>query len=308
MASSQESLGLESRTPHSDQEGDTTSASALDEKQTKPMGNDANAAADKCDESSLAALSAASGTTDSETRGVDTMSFLAAVAEAAAPASCETSVSGKTVPSNVSAEDFTINETEDVDDDSGRPRKRRNVDANVRSGSNGSDTQYPCGKCGKACTDDQDGICCEHKCNRWFHRDCAGLTPLAYQALVMTDDALWACDDCLPQDQTLARTGSPASDTSMLSPPPVASGPTRAGGSAPSGGNAGPATASVAAQAALRTDGAVAVNDTRQAKEAESTPSAGVTAAVETPPTAATPQASATVVADAALLASLGAT
>lgn len=37
---------------------------------------------------------------------------------------------------------------------------------------------YPCGECDKPVIDDQEGILCEVSCNRWFHRQCTGLTQL----------------------------------------------------------------------------------------------------------------------------------
>lgn len=35
---------------------------------------------------------------------------------------------------------------------------------------------YPCGECDKPVVDEQEGILCEVSCNRWFHRQCTGLT------------------------------------------------------------------------------------------------------------------------------------
>ncbi|KAE8281943.1 Cingulin [Larimichthys crocea] len=47
---------------------------------------------------------------------------------------------------------------------------------------------FPCGLCLAEVHDDQDAILCEASCQRWFHRDCTGLTePAQYRAAVRTD-------------------------------------------------------------------------------------------------------------------------
>lgn len=56
---------------------------------------------------------------------------------------------------------------------------------------------FPCGFCMAEVHDDQDAILCEASCQRWFHRDCTGLTEPAYGLLTRESAAVWACDFCL---------------------------------------------------------------------------------------------------------------
>lgn len=56
---------------------------------------------------------------------------------------------------------------------------------------------FPCGFCLAEVHDDQDAILCEASCQRWFHRDCTGLTEPAYGLLTRESSAVWACDFCL---------------------------------------------------------------------------------------------------------------
>ncbi|XP_013907086.1 PREDICTED: pygopus homolog 2 [Thamnophis sirtalis] len=56
---------------------------------------------------------------------------------------------------------------------------------------------YPCGACRSEVNDDQDAILCEASCQKWFHRECTGMTENAYGLLTTEASAVWACDFCL---------------------------------------------------------------------------------------------------------------
>ncbi|XP_063295106.1 pygopus homolog 2 isoform X1 [Pelobates fuscus] len=56
---------------------------------------------------------------------------------------------------------------------------------------------YPCGACRNEVNDDQDAILCEASCQKWFHRECTGMTESAYSLLTRESSAVWACDYCL---------------------------------------------------------------------------------------------------------------
>lgn len=56
---------------------------------------------------------------------------------------------------------------------------------------------YPCGACQNEVSDDQDAILCETSCQKWFHRECTGMTENAYSLLTSEASAVWACDYCL---------------------------------------------------------------------------------------------------------------
>ncbi|XP_030044173.1 pygopus homolog 2 [Microcaecilia unicolor] len=56
---------------------------------------------------------------------------------------------------------------------------------------------YPCGACRNEVSDDQDAILCEASCQKWFHRECTGMTESAYGLLTTEASAVWACDYCL---------------------------------------------------------------------------------------------------------------
>uniref|UniRef100_A0A8B9CRU3 Pygopus family PHD finger 2 n=1 Tax=Anser brachyrhynchus TaxID=132585 RepID=A0A8B9CRU3_9AVES len=56
---------------------------------------------------------------------------------------------------------------------------------------------YPCGACRNEVNDDQDAILCEASCQKWFHRECTGMTENAYGLLTTEASAVWACDFCL---------------------------------------------------------------------------------------------------------------
>ncbi|NXL66968.1 PYGO2 protein, partial [Chordeiles acutipennis] len=56
---------------------------------------------------------------------------------------------------------------------------------------------YPCGACRNEVNDDQDAILCEASCQKWFHRECTGMTENAYGLLTTEAAAVWACDFCL---------------------------------------------------------------------------------------------------------------
>lgn len=60
-----------------------------------------------------------------------------------------------------------------------------------------TDPVYPCGFCLNEVNDDQDAILCEASCQKWFHRECTGMTETAYGLLTTETAAVWACDFCL---------------------------------------------------------------------------------------------------------------
>lgn len=45
--------------------------------------------------------------------------------------------------------------------------------------------------------DDHEAVYCESGCERWYHRDCTGMTAHAYTLLTAEDTAEWACDVCV---------------------------------------------------------------------------------------------------------------
>uniref|UniRef100_H9GMN5 Pygopus family PHD finger 2 n=1 Tax=Anolis carolinensis TaxID=28377 RepID=H9GMN5_ANOCA len=55
----------------------------------------------------------------------------------------------------------------------------------------------PAGPCRSEVNDDQDAILCEASCQKWFHRECTGMTENAYGLLTTEASAVWACDFCL---------------------------------------------------------------------------------------------------------------
>ncbi|XP_028649891.2 pygopus homolog 2 isoform X1 [Erpetoichthys calabaricus] len=65
------------------------------------------------------------------------------------------------------------------------------------TGGTGSGLVFPCGFCLSEVHDDQDAILCEASCQKWFHRECTGMTETAYSLLTRESSAVWACDFCL---------------------------------------------------------------------------------------------------------------
>ncbi|MGH0181279.1 UNVERIFIED_CONTAM: hypothetical protein FKN15_006491 [Acipenser sinensis] len=61
----------------------------------------------------------------------------------------------------------------------------------------GAPAECPCGFCLSEVHDDQDAILCEASCQKWFHRECTGMTEPAYGLLTRESAAVWACDFCL---------------------------------------------------------------------------------------------------------------
>lgn len=58
---------------------------------------------------------------------------------------------------------------------------------------------YPCGVCMKEVGNEDEGILCELRCQRWFHRECTGLTKVAFDLLQSApENVVWACDRCKP--------------------------------------------------------------------------------------------------------------
>ena len=58
-------------------------------------------------------------------------------------------------------------------------------------------SQFPCGTCGLEVGDEDEGIYCESGCEKWYHRQCVGMTSFAYDLLTAEDNAEWACDSCI---------------------------------------------------------------------------------------------------------------
>lgn len=56
---------------------------------------------------------------------------------------------------------------------------------------------YPCGICHKEVHDNDQAILCESGCNFWYHRNCTGLSEIAFIMLNQEVYAEWACDQCL---------------------------------------------------------------------------------------------------------------
>ncbi|XP_078730585.1 pygopus homolog 2-like isoform X2 [Lampetra fluviatilis] len=67
----------------------------------------------------------------------------------------------------------------------------------VGLGGGGPPPSYACGACLQEVSEGQEAIPCEVACQRWFHRECAGLSELAYKLLAREDCAVWACDGCM---------------------------------------------------------------------------------------------------------------
>lgn len=72
----------------------------------------------------------------------------------------------------------------------------------IKKKSKGSDDEsgpilYPCGICTKEVSDADDAILCEAGCEYWYHRNCTGMTDIAYQLLTNEDNAEWVCDKCI---------------------------------------------------------------------------------------------------------------
>ena len=44
------------------------------------------------------------------------------------------------------------------------------------------------------------GILCESGCDKWYHRQCAGMSKNAYDLLTREDSAEWACDTCIKKN------------------------------------------------------------------------------------------------------------
>ncbi|XP_054261974.1 uncharacterized protein LOC128985973 isoform X2 [Macrosteles quadrilineatus] len=53
-----------------------------------------------------------------------------------------------------------------------------------------------CGTCNLVVDDAEEGICCDGKCERWFHLQCSGLTQAEYDELSHDENAKWACNRC----------------------------------------------------------------------------------------------------------------
>uniref|UniRef100_S4R5R3 Pygopus homolog 2 (Drosophila) n=1 Tax=Petromyzon marinus TaxID=7757 RepID=S4R5R3_PETMA len=83
----------------------------------------------------------------------------------------------------------------------------------------GPPPSYACGACLQEVSEGQEAIPCEVACQRWFHRECAGLSELAYKLLAREDCAVWACDGCMAGgDGPLHRLTPTQSQTAQPSP------------------------------------------------------------------------------------------
>lgn len=59
---------------------------------------------------------------------------------------------------------------------------------------------FSCPLCVKAVLDSNDGVSCEASCQRWFHRECIGMSKAEYQRISGNNKVKWYCSrtDCLP--------------------------------------------------------------------------------------------------------------
>jgi len=57
--------------------------------------------------------------------------------------------------------------------------------------------EYPCGVCTREVRDDDEAIYCESGCEQWYHRECTGMSKVAYDLLTAEDSAEWVCDSCV---------------------------------------------------------------------------------------------------------------
>lgn len=69
-----------------------------------------------------------------------------------------------------------------------------------------------CKVCMKLVLDTEDGILCDSKCNRWFHRVCVNISKADYTQLSKDNNKKWHCNrvDCMPlsEDPIVALTSS----------------------------------------------------------------------------------------------------
>lgn len=58
-----------------------------------------------------------------------------------------------------------------------------------------------CPVCVKKVIDDEEGLQCDNPCNRWFHRQCTGVSRTEYSKIAGNSAFKWYCTraDCLPQ-------------------------------------------------------------------------------------------------------------
>lgn len=69
--------------------------------------------------------------------------------------------------------------------------------AGANGGGGVSREEYPCGGCGQDVQDHHEAIYCESGCERWYHRECTGMSRVAYNLLTGEDSAEWVCDKCI---------------------------------------------------------------------------------------------------------------
>ena len=57
--------------------------------------------------------------------------------------------------------------------------------------------RFPCGECQRSVTNNHRGICCD-QCNKWYHKQCAGITDSEYRRLSGSSES-WMCITCRTQ-------------------------------------------------------------------------------------------------------------
>ena len=80
--------------------------------------------------------------------------------------------------------------------------------------------RYLCPTCNTTVEDDQSillSLGCDGPCQKWFHRDCAGLSQSEFQRLQGNDDEMWFCINCA--SHIAQRNNSDVTMNNMVSPP-----------------------------------------------------------------------------------------
>ena len=61
------------------------------------------------------------------------------------------------------------------------------IGAGANGGGGVSREEYPCGGCSQDVQDHHEAIYCESGCERWYHRECTGMSRVAYNLLTGED-------------------------------------------------------------------------------------------------------------------------